>query len=115
MSRQNTQSGPLTFEIEYTAAADRFLAKHEDVRGEFEDAVSAMMSGRNREADVKKIKGSRGDFYRIRTGSYRVVYTIINGKIVVIKIIAAENRDDVYKKYEDLLKQMSRKREPKAE
>lgn len=48
--------------------------------------------------DVKKIKGSHADYYRIRLGSYRVIYTLIAGKIVVVVALLAGARGDVYKK-----------------
>lgn len=52
--------------------------------------------------DVKKIKCKRCDYYRIRLGDYRVVYTVINSKIVVDDTILARSRDDVYKKMSGL-------------
>ena len=48
--------------------------------------------------DVKRIKGKRSDYYRIRLGGWRVVYTLINGEIVVITVLLAGPRGDVYKK-----------------
>ena len=38
------------------------------------------------------------DVYRIKLGGYRVVYAIINKKIIVISTILAGARGDVYKK-----------------
>ena len=52
--------------------------------------------------DVKRIKGKHNDYYRIRLGGYRVVYTIIDGKIVVVSTIPAGSRGDVYKKTDGL-------------
>jgi mRNA interferase RelE/StbE len=48
--------------------------------------------------DVKRIKGKRNEYFRLRLGNYRVVYAIINGKIVVIETLLAGPRGDVYKK-----------------
>ena len=39
--------------------------------------------------DVKRIKGKHSNYYRIRLGGYRVVYTIINGTIVVDQYYAS--------------------------
>jgi mRNA interferase RelE/StbE len=47
---------------------------------------------------VKRIKGKRNDYFRIRLGDYRIVYAIINKKIVVINTLLAGSRGDVYKK-----------------
>ena len=62
-----------------------------------------MLFGDNPESvDVKRIKGKRSDYYRIRIGDYRVIYTIIRGKIVVINTLLAGARGDLYKKMSGL-------------
>ena len=52
----------------------------------------------DKKIDVKRIKGKRNDYYRIRIGEYRVIYAIINDKIVVVNTILAGARGDIYKK-----------------
>lgn len=87
------------YEIQYTKAAEKFLKDHEDVRSKFRDAIRAFLDGaRPENADIKKIRGKRNDYYRLRLGGCRVVYAVINGKIIVIKVILAGARGDVYKK-----------------
>ena len=62
-----------------------------------------MLAGEHPETiDVKRIRGKRNDYYRIRLGKWRVVYGIINGKIVVITTLLAGSRGDVYKKMDGL-------------
>ena len=91
------------YEIQYTKAADKFLKIHEDVREQYEDAIKELLVGDHPEmVDVKRIKGKRNDYFRIRLGGYRVVYAIINGKIVVICTLLAGSRGDVYKKMSGL-------------
>ena len=93
----------LEYEIRYTKAADRFLKAHEDIREQYEAAVRELLVGSHPERiDVKRIKGKRNDYYRIRIGNYRVVYAIINGKIIVITTVLAGPRGDVYKKMDGL-------------
>lgn len=93
----------ITYNIQYTKAADKFLDKHEDVRKQFEDAIKELLIGEHPEkVDVKRIRGKRNDYFRISLGQYRVVYTVINGKIVVINTILAGPRGDVYKKMSGL-------------
>ena len=88
-----------SFEIEYTKAADRFFRLHEDVRLQYEDAILRLMTGDHPESvDIKRIRGKRSVYYRIRLGGYRVVYAIVNGRIIVIMTILAGPRGDVYKK-----------------
>ena len=84
------------YEIQYTKAADKFLKTHEDVRTQYEDAIRELMVGDHPEkVDVKRICGKHNDYFRIRLGGVRVVYTVINGKIVVITTLLAGPRGDV--------------------
>ncbi|MCR5041709.1 MAG: type II toxin-antitoxin system RelE/ParE family toxin [Clostridia bacterium] len=86
-------------EILYTKAAEKFFRTHEDVRDRYEDALREMIAGEHPEkVDVKRIKGRQGDYYRIRLGQWRVIYTVVNGKVVVVETILAGARGDVYKK-----------------
>ncbi len=87
------------FEIQYTKAAEKFFTVHEDVRIKYEEAVKSLMFGEHPESvDVKRIKGKRSTYYRIRLGEWRVIYTIIDGRIIVIMTLLAGARGDVYKK-----------------
>jgi len=93
----------LSYEIQYTKAADKFLKSHEAVREAYEAAIRELLAGDHPEqVDVKRIRGKRNDYYRIKTGGYRVVYTIINGKIIVVTTVLAGPRGDVYKKMSGL-------------
>ena len=93
----------LSYEIQYTKAADKFLKTHEDVRQQCEDAIKELLVGEHPEkVDVKRIKGKRNDYYRIKLGGCRVVYAIINGKIIVISTLLAGVCGDVYKKMSGL-------------
>lgn len=92
-----------SYEIQYTRAADRFLKVHEDIRRKYEEAIRILMTGDHPErVDVKRIRGKHNDYYRIRIGSARIVYALINGKIVVITTLLAGPRGDVYKKMNGL-------------
>lgn len=89
----------MTYEIQYTKAADKFFKNHEDIRNEYENAIKELLVGEHPEKiDNKRIKGKRNDYYRIRIDNYRIVYAIINGKIVVVSTIIAGARGDIYKK-----------------
>lgn len=89
----------VSYQIQYTKAADKFFQTHEDVREAFKDAINELLVGEHPESvDVKRIKGKKNDYYRIRLGGWRVVYAVINGKIVVIQTLLAGARGDVYKK-----------------
>ena len=91
------------YEIQYTKIAEKFLKDHEDVRKQYENAIRELLVGEHPETvDVKRIKGKRNDYYRIKLGGFRVIYAIINGKIIVINTILAGSRGDVYKKMNGL-------------
>ena len=93
----------LIYEIEYTRAAEKFFRAHENVRNRYEDAIRELLTGEHPEKiNVKRIKGKRNEYYRIRLGEWRVIYGIINGKIVVITTLLAGSRGDVYKKMDGL-------------
>ena len=47
--------------------------------------------------DIKKLKG-HDELLRLRVGDYRIVYTVDNGKLIVL-VIDAGNRGDIYKRY----------------
>lgn len=97
--RENT----FEYEICYTKAADKFLKVHEDIRSQYEDAIHELLFGSNPEKiDVKRIKGKRTEYFRIRIGNYRIIYAIINSKIVVINTMLAGPRGDIYKKMSGL-------------
>ena len=92
-----------TYEIQYTKAADKFFSVHEDVSEAYEDAIKELLVGDHPEKiNVKRIKGKRSEYYRIALGGYRVVYAVINGKVVVINTILGGPRGDVYKKMSGL-------------
>ena len=97
-----TDSGmnrPLTFTIQYTKAADKFLKKHEDVRHKYEEALVRLVTlDHPEDIDVKKIRGANADYYRLRIGKCRIIYTLIRDRIVVVMTLTAGSRGDVYKK-----------------
>ena len=94
---------PLSYDIQYTKAADKFFKDHEDIREQYEAAIKELLTGEHPESiDVKRIRGKKNDYYRIKLGGYRVVYTLINETIVVVTTILAGPRGDVYKRMSGL-------------
>lgn len=47
--------------------------------------------------DIKKVKG-HDDLLRLCVGSYRIIYSVDNGKCIVY-VIDAGNRGEIYNKY----------------
>lgn len=49
------------------------------------------------DGDIKKLKG-HDDLMRLRVGSYRIIYSVDNGRLIIY-IIDAGNRGEIYDKY----------------
>ena len=83
----------MTYRIIIEKKAEKFIRKQEKKEQErLLRAIYQLPDG----TDVKKLKGF--DLFRLRVGSYRVIYSIDNEiKIIAIKNI--DNRGDVYKRY----------------
>ena len=91
--KSGTGNSDFSYDIRYTKVAEKFFKAHEDVRDQYEAAIRELLIGDHPEkVDIKKIKGKRNDYYRIRLGDYRVVYALINGTIVVVNTILAGQR-----------------------
>lgn len=56
--------------------------------------IESILTDPYRSSGVKKLKGR--DAYRVRYGSYRAIYIVIDN-LVKVKVIKIGNRDKVYK------------------
>lgn len=91
------------YEIQYTKKAEKFFKKHEKIREQYELSIQRLITDdHSEEIDVKKISGKMNEYFRIRLGNYRVIYAVINKRIVVINTLLAGARGDVYKKMTNL-------------
>lgn len=51
------------------------------------------------DGDIKRLRGQKAlELYRLRVGSYRIIYTVDDGKLVVC-VIDAGNRGQIYNRY----------------
>ena len=83
--------------FDYTNKANKFFIKHLEVRDIFERNIIDYLKNNKNNIDIKKLKGN--DFYyRMRIGKYRIIYMVINQEIVIVKVISASSRGDIYKK-----------------
>ena len=86
--------------FEYSKPADKFLRKHEDIRTQFEaDAKQVIHKIHPEQVNYKPLQGMLKGYSRIAIGSYRVIYKIINGEVVVVNVLYAGSRGDIYKKF----------------
>ena len=57
----------------------------------------ATLANNPRPSTCKKLKGKTLDFYRLRVGNYRVIYSI-QDNILRIIVVRVGHRSDIYKK-----------------
>lgn len=82
------------YEIVIQKKAKKFidgLPKNDRIR--IVTAIEQLPNG----SDIKPLKGHEG-LFRLRVGSYRIIYTVDNGELVVC-VIDANNRGQVYNRY----------------
>lgn len=85
-------------QFQYSRKAEKFLNKHEDVRDEFKKDIRKLIENDHPEqVDYKRLKGSKAGYSRIRIREYRIIFTIIKDKIVIVNVVAAGSRGDIYK------------------
>jgi len=75
--------------------ADKFIESlNQKLRNNIETKLRLLSDYPNlKNLDVKKIVGSES-FYRLRIGKYRVLFEIVNNKIIVYKI---DHRKNIYR------------------
>lgn len=86
-----------SYEIIYTKVALKFFLKHLEVKTKFEDKIEKMDEYIAQNIDVKQMRGYP-NLYRMRIGECRVIYQLINDKVVIVNVLLAGNSGDVYKK-----------------
>lgn len=81
------------YTIVLTKKAKKQLDKlNDDIAAPILESINSL-GGNPRPSGYIKLKGREG--YRIRTGNYRVIYTILDLKLIV-EIVALGHRKDIY-------------------
>lgn len=81
----------------YRKPAYIFFKKHNEVKEKFKTNIINHFKGQ-RNIDIIKLKGYK-NLYRMRIGSCRIIYKVVNNEIILIDVIDADNRGDIYKGY----------------
>ena len=82
----------MTYKIVYDKPAVKFLKKQpQDKRQWIMNAIHKLPD----EGDIKPLMGYTG-IYRLRVGSYRVIYSIEHD-VLTVKILDIGSRGDIYK------------------
>ena len=85
--------------VVYEKEADKFFKSHEALRKQYEEAVKEFYTGEHPERiDIKILRGKKGEYFRLRLGKWRILYTVIEDSIFVINTLQAGSRGDIYKK-----------------
>ncbi len=83
----------MTYKIKIDKDAKKFIEKQpQNHRTRIYKAIYKLPEG-----DTKDMKGYK-NLYRLRVGSYRILYTFEEDKII-IRVTDVNNRGDIYKKY----------------
>lgn len=91
---------PEDVKFDYSKPANKFLLKHEEIRERFKDSIMKILNKDNPEqVNDKKLKGRFAGYSRIAIGSYRIIYKVENGEIIVVNVAYAGSRGDIYKKF----------------
>ena len=81
----------MNYEFEFERKASKFIAKQPPAQ---QKRILSAISELPDRGDRKRLAGTDG-VYRLRVGTYRILYTVDNGKLIV-RVIDAKNRGDAY-------------------
>ena len=82
----------MTYRIVIEKPAMKFLQKQPQAQRE---RLLRAIQGLPDNGDIKPMSGHE-NLYRLRVGSYRVIYTI-EGDLIIVRVLTIGNRGDVYK------------------
>jgi mRNA interferase RelE/StbE len=82
------------YEILFSSSAEKELFKLPKVVIQKIDTAILGLALEPRPSGCKKLKGFK-DLYRIKVGSYRVIYSILDG-VLVIEVLKIGHRKEVY-------------------
>lgn len=82
----------MSYKIVIEKPAMKFLQKQPQAQRE---RLLRAIQGLPNNGDIKAMSGHE-NLYRLRVGSYRVIYTI-EGDLLIVRVLTIGNRGDVYK------------------
>lgn len=85
----------MSYKLELKKKALKFLDKHPKEKINFIKAFKDIVNGKEEKYDIKKLSGQI-DFYRLRLGKYRAIYTIVNDELIIL-VVDIGSRGDIYK------------------
>ncbi len=85
----------MTYQISVTTSAARQLRKLDPQARRRVQAAIELLANEPRPPAAKQLVGGGGE-WRVRTGDYRIVYEIHDGKLLVL-VVAVGHRRDIYR------------------
>lgn len=82
----------------YSKSVIKFFEKQQQVRDRFKRNIVAKYESDAKNLDIKKMAGYE-DLYRMRIGDFRVIYKVQENQIVIVDVLLAGSRGDIYKKF----------------
>ena len=85
--------------IKYSKLVEKFFEKHLDIENQFFKNLEAFYVEKERNVDIKRLKGTIIPQYRMRIGSYRIIFNVTKESIKVYSIYVekAGSRGEIYK------------------
>lgn len=85
--------------IRYSRLVEKFFQKHLDIENQFFKNLEAFYVEKERNVDIKRLKGTIIPQYRMRIGSYRIIFNVTKESIKVyfIYVEKAGSRGEIYK------------------
>lgn len=85
----------MTHSIEFTASALRQLRKLDPAAMRRVQAAIELLADNPRPPGAKKLAGGSGEL-RVRTGDYRVIYEVHDGRLLIL-VLAVGHRREIYR------------------
>ena len=85
--------------IRYSRLVEKFFQKHLDIENQFFKNLEAFYVEKERNVDIKRLKGTIIPQYRMRIGSYRIIFNVTKESIKEYSIYVekAGSRGEIYK------------------
>lgn len=85
------------FKVVYKKEALKFISKNKKIGKKFVNAFNMLSESKSDyNLDIKKIHHSSNNYFRLRIGSYRAIFSLEYE--IVIYVINIDSRGDIYKK-----------------
>ena len=92
----------MKIEIQFSKAAIKFIFKNSTTITKHEtksyiiSALQKLLLGQEVNIDLKKLKGKWKDYYRIRKGNIRIIFSIQNKQIIIVSVHSIDMRKNIY-------------------